>query len=200
MVAGIDIGSSQHWVCGPPQEGGKANVRVFGTTTDQLKELADWLVGQRVESVAMESTYVYWIPVYELLQSRGLEVVLVNARQLHNVPGRKTDFSDCQWIQVLKWPMPTQGAHKHSQHVHLALGVVRFQPDDEARGIVEKSANSHRQVLAADRNRRAITDIAVPKRPRPLRFPAQPGLRPLAIAHRNAVQSLVSEKPPYCRR
>jgi transposase len=74
---------------------------VFGTTTDQLNELADWLAEQAVESVAMESTYVYWIPVYELLESRGIEVVLVNARQLHNVPGRKTDFKDCQWLQLL---------------------------------------------------------------------------------------------------
>jgi transposase len=101
MVAGIDIGSSQHWVCGPATADGKPNVRVFGTTTDQLNELADWLIEQGVESVAMESTYVYWIPIYELLESRGIEVLLVNARQLHNVPGRKTDFSDCQWLQLL---------------------------------------------------------------------------------------------------
>lgn len=101
MVAGIDIGSAQHWVCGPARADGTPNVRVFGTTTDQLHALADWLVDQHVESVAMESTYVYWIPVYELLESRGVAVVLVNARQLHNVPGRKTDFSDCQWIQLL---------------------------------------------------------------------------------------------------
>jgi len=101
MVAGVDVGSTQHWVCGPAQADGTANVRVFGTTTIQLNELADWLVEQRVRSVAMESTYIYWIPVYELLESRGVEVVLVNARQLHNVPGRKTDFSDCQWIQLL---------------------------------------------------------------------------------------------------
>jgi transposase len=100
-VAGLDVGSSQHWVCGPAREDGTPNVRVFGTTTDQLHELADWLSEQSVESVAMESTSVYWIPVYELLESRGIEVVLVNARQLHNVPGRKTDFSDCQWLQLL---------------------------------------------------------------------------------------------------
>jgi transposase len=101
MVAGLDVGSSQHWVCGPAKADGTANVRVFGTTTVQLQELANWLVEQRVESVAMESTYVYWIPIYELLESRGIEVVLVNARQLYNVPGRKTDFSDCQWVQLL---------------------------------------------------------------------------------------------------
>jgi len=100
-VAGLDVGSSEHWVCGPARDDGNPNVRVFGTTTDQLNELADWLSAQGVESVAMESTYVYWIPIYELLEAQGIEVVLVNARQLHNVPGRKTDFSDCQWLQLL---------------------------------------------------------------------------------------------------
>jgi transposase len=101
MVAGIDIGSSQHWVCGPARDDGTPNVQVFATTTGELNALADWLIEQGVESVAMESTSVYWIPLYELLESRGLEVLLVNARQLHNVPGRKTDFSDCQWLQLL---------------------------------------------------------------------------------------------------
>jgi transposase len=100
-VAGVDVGSAEHWVCGPARDDGHPNVRVFGTTTDQLTELTDWLAGQGVESVAIESTHVYWIPLYELLESRGIEVVLVNARQLHNVPGRKTDFRDCQWLQLL---------------------------------------------------------------------------------------------------
>jgi transposase len=100
LVAGIDVGSTQHWVCGPPCDG-KPNVRVFATTTDDLNALADWLAKQGVKSVAMESTYIYWIPIFELLESRGIAVVLVNARTLHNVPGRKTDFSDCQWIQLL---------------------------------------------------------------------------------------------------
>jgi transposase len=102
MVAGLDVGSSEHWVCGPVRADETPNVRVFGTTTSQLNELADWLVDQGVKSVAMESTSVYWIPIYELLESKGLEVVLVNARQFRNVPGRpKTDFRDCQWLQLL---------------------------------------------------------------------------------------------------
>jgi transposase len=100
-VAGIDVGSKEHWVCGPPTEDDKPNVRVFRTTTAQLGELVDWLVEQGVESAVMESTSVYWIPLYELLESRGVEAVLVNARQLHNVPGRKTDYLDCQWLQTL---------------------------------------------------------------------------------------------------
>ncbi len=101
LVAGLDVGSAEHWVCGPAREDGPPNVRVFGTTTDQLHELGAWLAEQGVESVAVESTHVYWIPIYELLEARGIEVVLVNARQLHNVPGRKTDFRDCQWLQLL---------------------------------------------------------------------------------------------------
>lgn len=101
QVAGIDIGSTEHWGCGPVCGDGQPNVRVFRTTTAALHELADWLVAQGVESVAMESTSVYWIPVYEVLAARGIEPVLVNARQLHNVPGRKTDCSDCQWLQLL---------------------------------------------------------------------------------------------------
>ena len=63
MVAGIDIGSTEHWVCGPPGDDGEPNVRVFRSTTPQLEKLADWLKEQGVESVAMESTSVYWIPL-----------------------------------------------------------------------------------------------------------------------------------------
>jgi transposase len=101
-VAGIDIGSREHWVCGPERPDGKPNVRAFGTTTVQLEALVDWLAEQRVQSVAMESTSVYWIPLYELLESRQIEPLLVDARQLHNVPGRKkTDVKDCQWLQTL---------------------------------------------------------------------------------------------------
>ncbi len=101
QVAGIDLGSREHWACGPPRADGKPNVRTFGSTTGQLRELADWLAAEGVESVAMESTHVYWIPLHELLEERGFEVLLVNARQLRNVPGRKTDMQDCQWLQQL---------------------------------------------------------------------------------------------------
>ena len=100
-VAGIDLGSQSHFVAGPVCSGPETNIKEFGTTTPQLKALADWLKAQGVESVAMESTGVYWIPIYEILESRGFEVLLVNARHLGNVPGRKTDVVDCQWIQML---------------------------------------------------------------------------------------------------
>ena len=99
-VAGIDLGSQFHCVAGPVRLG-EMNVQEFGTTTSELNRLADWLEEQGVVSVAMESTSVYWIPIYELLESRGFEVLLVNARHLGNVPGRKTDVVDCRWIQLL---------------------------------------------------------------------------------------------------
>jgi transposase len=100
-AAGIDLGSTQHWVAAPPLSDGAANVRTFATTTKELHALADWLVEQDVRTVAMESTGIYWIPLFEILEHRGLEVVLVNARHLKGVPGRKTDMLDCQWIQRL---------------------------------------------------------------------------------------------------
>jgi len=100
-VAGIDLGSREHWVCAPAGEAGALTVRTFRTTTTQLEALAEWLLEHGVESVAMESTHVYWVPVYELLESYGLEVLLVNARHLSRVPGRKTDMRDCQWLQWL---------------------------------------------------------------------------------------------------
>ena len=102
QVAGIDLGAKEHWVCGPSRQGGNPNVRVFGTTTPQLQKLVNWLRRQGVESVAMESTGVYWVPLYEMLEAQqDIEVVLVNARQLSHVPGRKTDMQDCQWLQLL---------------------------------------------------------------------------------------------------
>jgi len=101
MVAGIDIGAEEHFVCGPARGDREREVRAFRATTAGLREMAAWLLEQGVTSVAMESTYLYWIPVYEVLEPAGLEVVLVNARMLHNVPGRKTDVQDCQWLQRL---------------------------------------------------------------------------------------------------
>ena len=101
-VAGIDLGSNEHWVCAPQLTGAGREVEVFRATTPELERMAAWLKERRVESVAMESTGVYWIAPHELLERHGLEVVLVNTRELARVPGRKkTDRVDCQWIQRL---------------------------------------------------------------------------------------------------
>lgn len=100
-VAGVDLGSTEHYVCAPNGNDGQTEVRHFGSTTPQLRLLVAWLRERGIESAAMESTSVYWIPLYEMLEEAKIEPVLVNARQLHKVPGRKTDVKDCQWIQKL---------------------------------------------------------------------------------------------------
>lgn len=99
-AAGLDIGSEEIWAC-VPEEGEAKPVRSFETFTVELHRLADWLCEQEIETVAMEATGVYWIPIYEILEERGMEVLLINARHIKNVPGRKTDVLDCQWIQQL---------------------------------------------------------------------------------------------------
>lgn len=98
--AGIDVGSRFH-VVAVPGDMDPEPVRSFDTFTGDLHRLADWLIEVGVKKVAMESTGVYWIPVFEVLELRGFEVILVNARNVKNVPGRKTDVNDAQWIQQL---------------------------------------------------------------------------------------------------
>jgi transposase len=99
-AAGIDIGSRFHLVAVPSDLDAEP-VRSFRSFTADLNQLADWLVSLGITTVAMESTGIYWVPVFEILEARGLEVVLVNARDAKNVPGRKTDVNDAQWIQQL---------------------------------------------------------------------------------------------------
>ncbi|HME31644.1 MAG TPA: IS110 family transposase [Terriglobales bacterium] len=99
-AAGIDVGASELFVAvGADRD--PQPVRRFPTFTRDLHALADWLQQCGVRSVAMESTSVYWIPIYQILEARGLDVCLVNAQHVKNVPGRKTDVSDCQWLQYL---------------------------------------------------------------------------------------------------
>jgi len=99
-AAGIDIGSSEHWVA-VPEDRDEHSTRPFGCFTQDLNTLADWLTECGITTVAMESTGVYWIPLFQVLEARDFEVKLVNARHVKNVPGRKTDVSDCRWIQRL---------------------------------------------------------------------------------------------------
>ncbi len=99
-AAGIDIGSASHFVAVPADRADEA-VREFKSFTEELEALADWLTECEVDTVAMESTGIYWIPLFELLESRGFVVYLVNARHVKNVSGRKSDVLDCQWLQQL---------------------------------------------------------------------------------------------------
>lgn len=124
-VAGIDLGSREHYVCCPQRDDGSFNVRVFKSTTPELMRLAEWLAEEGVQSVAMESTGVYWIPLYELLEYRGMEVVLINSKMLSRVPGRKTDMLDCQWIQRLHSCGLFRGAFRPNESICRWRTLVR---------------------------------------------------------------------------
>lgn len=128
-AAGVDIGATQIFVAVPPDRDPEP-IRSFDTFTVELERMADWLQQCQIRTVAMESTGVYWIPLFQILESRQIEVRLVNARHVKNVPGRKTDVEDCQWIQ----------------HLH-AVGLLRgsFRPDDEICAI--RSLWRHRDSL-----------------------------------------------------
>ena len=118
-AAAIDVGATMHVVAVPPDRDPEP-VRTFGTFTADLHRLADWLRACRIKSVVMESTGVYWIPIFEILEQKGFDVQLVNARDAKHVPGRKTDVSDAEWLQRL---------HEH--------GLLRgsFQPKGEVKAL-----------------------------------------------------------------
>lgn len=100
-AAGIDVGAREHYVA-VPAERDEQPVRCFGAFTEDLHRLAQWLLQCGIKTVALESTGVYWIPLYQILESYHLTVKLVNARQVKHVPGRKSDVQDCQWLQQLE--------------------------------------------------------------------------------------------------
>ena len=102
-VAGIDLGSERHWVCAPTRDGSGREIAHFGATTPELVRMGEWLKARQVESVAMESRGVYGIAPHEILEAQGFKMLLVDTRQLARVPGRdkKTDPTDCEWIQRL---------------------------------------------------------------------------------------------------
>jgi len=116
-AAGIDVGGSEHWVAVSPERDPEP-VRSFGCFTADLRAMAEWLIEKGVRSVALQSTGVYWMPVFEVLERHGLEVYLVNAQHTKNVPGRKSDVQECQWLLKLH----TFGLLNNS-----------FQPTDEIR-------------------------------------------------------------------
>ena len=123
-AAGIDIGSRSHFVA-VPEGSSEQTVREFASFTDDLQAMADWLIACGVTTVAMESTGIYWIPVFEILESKGLEVKLVNARHVKNVPGRKSDVLDCQWLQRLHTYGLLEGAFRPPEQICTLRGYVR---------------------------------------------------------------------------
>jgi transposase len=131
-AAGIDVGGQEHWVAISPERDAEP-VRSFGCFTADIHQMADWLVEKGVRSVAMQSTGVYWMPVLEILEQRGLKMYLVNARDTKNLPGRKSDVQECQWLLKLH----TFGLLNNS-----------FQPSDEIR--TARSLWRQRGLLTAD--------------------------------------------------
>ena len=123
-AAGIDVGSASHYVAVPPDRD-EESVREFPSFTVDLNALADWLTACRVDIVAMESTGVYWIPLFELLESRGFKVLLVNARHIKNVSGRKSDVLDCQWIQQLMTYGLLSGSFRPAEHICVLRSLWR---------------------------------------------------------------------------
>jgi transposase len=123
-AAGIDIGSEHHMVA-VPEGRAEVAVREFSTFTADLNALADWLQQCGVTTVAMESSGVYWIPLFELLERRGFEVKLVDARHVKNVTGRKSDILDCQWIQQLHTYGLLAGAFRPADEICVLRSYLR---------------------------------------------------------------------------
>lgn len=175
-AAGIDIGSASHFVA-IPEGRDDQTVREFPTFTNNLIELVAWLKKVGITTVAMESTGVYWIPVYDMLEKEGFEVLLVNARHIKNVPGRKTDVIDCQWIQQLHsygllrgsfrpkekmLQMRTLMRHRsilieyaaaHIQHIHKALSLMNIQLKNVIRDLTGTTGmNIIRSIVQGERD------------------------------------------------
>jgi transposase len=134
-AAGIDVGASSHWVAVPADRDEQA-VRCFGTFTADLYAIAQWLEQCAIQTVVMESTGIYWIPLFEVLETRGFDVKLIDAHHVKQVPGRKTDVQDCRWLQEL-----------HS------YGLLRgaFRPEDEV--CILRSYLRQREGLIGDASR-----------------------------------------------
>lgn len=137
-AAGIDIAASEMQVCVPDDRDSDCN-RCFGCFTQDLKSIVQWLKKCRIETVAMESTGIYWLPLYFILEENGFDVILVNARDVKNLSGRKTDEADAEWLMLL-----------HSY----GLLKCSFQPENEARAI--RNLNRHRSNLLQSSSREAL--------------------------------------------
>jgi transposase len=125
-AAGIDIGATEIYIA-VPGDRDLQSVRCFSTFTEDLQAAADWLKACHIETVAMESTGVYWIPLFQILEARGFTVFLVNAHHVKKVPGRKSDVSDCQWLQYLHSVGLLRGSFRPEQAVCTVRSILRHR-------------------------------------------------------------------------
>jgi transposase len=137
-AAGVDVGATEIYIAVPVDRDPQP-VRHFSTFTEDLHAAADWLKSCQIETVAMESTGVYWIPLFQILEARGFQVSLVNARYVKNVPGRKSDVSDCQWLQYLHSVGLLRGSFRPEQAVCTVRSILRH------RNSLVQMASSHVQ-------------------------------------------------------
>ncbi len=135
-AAGIDIGATKHYVA-VPSDRTKENVRSFGCFTEDLYELLYWLKECKVDTVAMESTSIYWIPLFKILEANGIEVYLVNAYKSKAVPGRKTDVQDCQWLQQLHTYGLLQASFQLDQKIKPLRTIIRHRDTKMRQSAVE---------------------------------------------------------------
>jgi len=128
-AAGVDVGSVEHWGCVPEDSvpEGQSSIRSYGGFTAELDQLVEWFLACGIKTVALEATGVYWIALAQKLEAAGIEVVLVNARHLKNVPGRKTDMKDCQWIQQLHSYGLLHGSFRPTQDVCRLRSLMRHR-------------------------------------------------------------------------
>src|ERR1700682_996500 len=125
-AAGVDVGATEIYIAVPVDRDPRP-VRRFSTFTEDLRAAADWLKTCHIETVAMESTGVYWIPFFQILEARGFTVFLVNAHHVKNVPGRKSDVSDCQWLQYLHAVGLLRGSFRPEQAVCSVRSILRHR-------------------------------------------------------------------------
>jgi len=125
-AAGVDIGATEIYIAVPPDRDSQP-VRSFRTFTAELNAAAEWLKQCRIETVAMESTGVYWIPFFQILEAAGFKVFLVNARHVKNVPGRKSDVADCQWLQYLHSVGLLRASFRPKQAVCAVRSILRHR-------------------------------------------------------------------------
>jgi transposase len=185
-AAGIDIGSNEIWVC-VPEDRDKQPVKKFGTFTCDLHKIAAWLRECGVDTVAMESTGVHWIPLYDLLEEKGFDVNLVNPRHVKHVPGRKSDILDCQWLQQLHTygllsasfrpdietrKLRELSRHRdnliryradHIQHMHKAMHLMNVQLDNVISDITGKTGmRIMRAIVAGQRDPKVLASYRDP--------------------------------------
>src|SRR6266849_8738132 len=127
-AAGIDIGAREIFVAVPPDRD-EHPVRVFSTFTEDLEKMAQWLASCGITTVAMESTGVYWIPLYDVVEKHGVRQCLVNARGMKNVPGRRTDWHECQWLQFLHSVGLLRAAFRPDREVCAVRSLMRHRSD-----------------------------------------------------------------------